>query len=53
MLSYLDTQVSYYEHKASFTDTHHLYIYNKEVDIYIQKAVIKKLEAIFKRALMI
>ena len=53
MLSYLDTEVRYYEDKASFTDTRHLYKYNKEVDAYIQKAAIKRLEAVLKRALII
>ena len=51
MPSYLDTQVRYYEDKASYTDTRHLYKYNKEVDAYILKAAIKRLEAVFKRSL--
>ena len=39
MLTYLDTEVKFYENKASFTDTRHLNKYNKEVDAYIQKSI--------------
>ena len=53
MLSYLDTEVRFYEDKPSFTDTRHLYKYNRVVDAYIQKAAIKRLEAVFKRTLKI
>jgi hypothetical protein len=49
MLNYLDTEVKFYEDKAGFTDTKLLYRYNKEVDTYIMKAAVKRLEAVFKR----
>jgi len=39
--SYLDTQVRLYEDKISK--------YDAEIDKYIQKAAVKRLEAVFKR----
>ena len=39
--SYLDTQVRLYEDKTSK--------YDAEIDKYIQKAAVKRLEAVFKR----
>jgi transcription termination factor NusB len=45
MPSYLDAQVRLYEDKISKYDT--------EIDKYIQKAAIKRIETVFKRTLKI
>ncbi len=52
MLSYLDGEVKFYEDKAMFTNTRHLYKYNKEVDNYIAKAAVKRLESVIIRRLL-